>query len=68
MKTQPDLAAKIARAIFKMGDDLGNTPCQRIAFKGGTYPDDERDQGGLCEEALARCIRSALSKATGETP
>ena len=53
------LAAKIARDIFKCGD--GCTPCQRIAFKGGTYAYHEEDNGGLCETALIELIMNSLN-------
>ena len=52
------IARQIARGIREMGD--GPTPCQRIQFLGGTYPDAEIAQGGLCEEALVKCIEKTL--------
>ena len=38
------------------------TPCQRIQFMGGTYPDRETNQGGFNEWALADRIRYALRR------
>ncbi len=53
-----DLADKIARDIISEGDD--NTPCHRIQFMGGSYPDHEIGQGGFCESALAKFIEASL--------
>ncbi len=56
-----DLAAKLARAIFKCGDD-GDEPhlrCRRIQFRLGTSQ-KETPGGGFCEEALANFIRSEM--------
>lgn len=62
--TNTELGVKIARAIFEspMTDGSRNRSqiVQRIAFKGGTWPDNETDLGGLCESALAETITSAL--------
>lgn len=55
-----DIADKIARDIMAAGN--GPTPCRRIQFKGGKYPDSETDQGGFSESALAKCIRESLSR------
>lgn len=55
-----DLADKIARDIFAEGDE--RTPCQRIQFMGGTYPDGETNQGGYCEAALANALRKILAR------
>ncbi len=49
------LAQKIAREIFKIGDEP-NSPTQRIQFIGGEYPNNEKPQGGLCEVALVKFI------------
>lgn len=51
-------ASQIARDIMEMGNFP--TPCQRIQFMGGTYPDDELPQGGLCEAALVKRIEATL--------
>ena len=55
-----DLADKIARDIFAEGDE--RTPCQRIQFMGGTYPDREENNGGYCEIALANALRKILAR------
>jgi len=55
-----DLPEKLARAIFAVGDD-SHDKTQRIAFKGGKWPEAETDLVGLCEEALATVIRAALA-------
>lgn len=53
------LAAKIARDVFKVGDE-GKWKCNRIAFKSGDWPVGERDLGGLIESALAGVIERSL--------
>jgi hypothetical protein len=53
------IALKIARGIFKSGDEP-NSPCQRIQFKGGFYPHHETDNGGFCEFSLAENIERTL--------
>jgi len=55
-----DIAMKIARDLMAIGD--GPTPCQRIQFMGGHWPDGEIPQGGLCEAALVLELRSMLKK------
>lgn len=57
------LAAKLARAIFEVGDEpmkLGG-PTQRLQFMGGRYPDAEKDMGGLNEASLTAVIARALA-------
>lgn len=54
------LAAKIARDIFKRGDE-GKWKCNRIAFKSGDWPVGERDLGGLIESALASVVERSLT-------
>jgi len=39
-----------------------NDRCQRIAFKGGVYPDKETNLGGLCRTALRDRIIEAFEK------
>ncbi len=55
------LSRKIARGVFRIGDEL-NDPCQRIQFLGGTYPDCEHDAGGINESGLAIAIEDILLK------
>lgn len=59
MTTSEDLAQRIARAIFASGD-APDDKAQRIEFKGGTWPDNETNLGGLCEESLAALILGQL--------
>jgi len=54
-----ELAEKIARGIFRIGDDP-RSPTGRIQFMGGTYPREEHSQGGLCEAALVEAIDKIL--------
>lgn len=60
------LANRLARAIFRCGDSTCS-PCTRLAFKGGKWPDAERDQGGLVEKSLATLIADALRNPTRGT-
>ena len=55
-----DMAAKIARDVMREGD--WPTPCKRIQFMGGRYPDQEIPQGGFCESSLAKAIESSLRR------
>lgn len=61
------LATKLARAIFEIGDEpiLGGK-VQRLQFMGGTYPDDERPLGGLCESSLEAFLDYTLAKEVTE--
>ncbi len=53
------IAENIARYIFEIGDE-NNSPTKRIQFMGGDYPDNETNQGGVCEESLAMYIERML--------
>jgi hypothetical protein len=57
-------AKMMARLIFgsAMTDGSGDVSqtVQRLAFKGGTYPDAETDLGGMNEDCLASEIAAAL--------
>ena len=55
-------AKALARAVFSGWGNNGDQ-CQRLAAKGGRYPDAETDLGGLCEEALAEVIEKELRSA-----
>ena len=55
------LAKRIARTIFMCGDEP-HSKCNRIQFKGGSYPSSETNQGGLNESALIGVIERALKK------
>jgi hypothetical protein len=58
-----ELAAALARELFKFGSEGLERPCQRIQFMGGSYKDkSEYGMGGLIEPALARCLREWLDK------
>lgn len=54
-----DLAKLICRDIFECGDEP-DSPAQRLQYMGGTYPNDEVAQGGLCPAALTRLITRSL--------
>ncbi len=56
---ETQLANRIATDIFESGDRLPDKT-QRIAFRGGEYPDAETTLGGYCQSALADCIRASL--------
>lgn len=55
-----DVADEIAHDLFTLV--RAPTPCQRIQFLGGSWPDNEIPQGGLCESALAGVIRKSLNR------
>ncbi len=61
MVNDKELAAIIARDIFKVFDEPPRHKCQRIQGKGGKWPDEEIGLGGLCEESLANVIERSLS-------
>lgn len=50
-------AERIAKAITRLGGDRFAT---RIALKSGKWPDDEREEGGLCYAALESTILHEL--------
>jgi hypothetical protein len=54
------IANKIARDIMAEGDDT--TPCQRIQFMCGKYPDNEIPSGGYSASALAGSIEESLRR------
>jgi len=55
-----DMADKIARALFEMGDDQRGNPCKRIEFKLAPVNGVESSCGGLCESAFASFLRRQL--------
>ena len=61
-----ELAKKIAREIFELGDEP-NSPTQRLSFVGGKWPDNEKHQGGIAEYPLMRLIEKVLNDHKGET-
>lgn len=64
------LASYLAREIFKCGDEPGS-PTTRMQYKGGRWTPDkreERDQGGICEEALVSLIETRLRLYSPNTP
>lgn len=60
------LAQRIARAIFECPQGCGDDKVQRIELKGGSWPANETDLGGLCEDALVNVICGALQDAERE--
>lgn len=61
MNPSKNLGELIARRIFELGDEA-QSPCSRIQFKGGMYPLDERNQGGMAEKPLAKFIQDILDE------
>lgn len=59
MKDHIEIGRTIAREIFAIGDEAKN-PCQRIEFKGGKWPDEETNNGGIGEGPLAGFIADKL--------
>jgi hypothetical protein len=58
-KLREQVAEKLAETIFNLGD-APNSPCRRLQFMGGEYPDKEKSQGGLCKNALIGIIRDNI--------
>lgn len=59
------LGKLIARGIFQVGNEVfpsRKDKTQRIAFKGGEWPDNETDLGGLDEWSLASHIERLLNQ------
>lgn len=61
------LAERIAKEIFALGDEP-NSPCLRLQFMGDTWPNNERDQGGVSLESLTKHIYGLLSPTPSEPP
>ncbi len=61
------MGVEIARYIFSLGD-IGDKQCKRMSFKIGTYYKDERDNGGLCEAAMASEIAVAIDRIRKTNP
>lgn len=63
------LPEHIAREIFKFGD-LDGKKCHRMAYKVGHWTPDhsqEKENGGLCEAALASVIARCLAEVPSGT-
>ena len=54
------LPGKIVERLFALGADGPKNKIQRIQFMGGTYPDNEIPQGGMCKTALITFIDEEL--------
>jgi hypothetical protein len=57
-----DLAKEIARDIMRKGTGKGSSPCQRLQFMGGTWPNNEINQGGIAEKPLTEVIYQTITK------
>lgn len=64
MSLSDKLAEDITRKLFELGGD--KTPCQRIQFMGGTFPDNEIPQGGLGRDPLKAVIKRAIERSLWE--
>ncbi len=63
------LGKVLARGIMQVGDEPGH-PATRVQFKSGRWTvtgEHERDNGGLCENALAKAIATLLRNADWRT-
>ncbi len=61
-RPQSTLAQKVANEIMKMGDRIDGEQCNRIQFMVGEWPNNERENGGLCYMALVGVIASVLAE------
>lgn len=64
MSLSDKLAEDITRRIFELGSD--KTPCQRIQFMGGSFPENEIPQGGLGREPFKKAIKKAIERSLWE--
>lgn len=53
------LGARLARDLMAVGDENGDKAC-RMEYKGGIYPNNETNLGGMCEAALAGFFAARL--------
>lgn len=60
-------ATKIAKAIFRVGDEP-DSPCKRLQFMGGDWPDSEHRQGGIGFDPLVNLIAANLAEPPAPTP
>lgn len=58
-------AKHLARAVFECGSEP-NAVITRIQFMSGRWPDNEKERGGLCEQALVGVLADALLAAPGK--
>lgn len=56
--TTIQIAKRISDRILLTGNGV---MCNRIALKSGTWPDNEKDEGGLCAVALETLIADELA-------
>lgn len=59
-KWKEDLANHITESVFGLGDEP-NSPCQRIQFMGGKYPNNEKTQGGFSKQGFYEHILKLLN-------
>ena len=52
-------ARQLAVDIFEIGDEP-ESPCYRIQFMGGEYPDNEKSQGGMNDKALTKFLEEKI--------
>jgi hypothetical protein len=56
-----ELAKHLARELFALGDE-GDEQCRRIQFKLGEWPDNERNGGGMNEDAMVTFFQRRIAK------
>ena len=59
------MAGKLATAItdefFKLGSRDSIDKCQRIQFMTGSYPENEKPNGGLCERSFSDLVERVIN-------
>lgn len=55
------VGAELARVLFALGASAGS-PCSRIEFKLGTYPNNEWPGGGFAEKPLGEYLARELKR------
>lgn len=63
-----ETAESIAKAIFDAPQGIGTDRTQRIAFKGGKWPLNETDLGGLSFTPLVDIIEDELRRLAQPQP
>ena len=61
-KKTSEVAEIITNNLFKMGD-MRTLPCNRIQFMAGKYPDQEKENGGICKSAFRAWLSDQIGVA-----
>lgn len=56
-----EIADRVSDDLLK--NNISSAPITRVQFLSGTWPNKEKDEGGLCREAFKSRIRESLKRA-----